>query len=200
MCSPPVSVSSNKFVATHFDLQSVDAHTAHHIYHECLKGELVHGRTVILVSHHIQLCAPGASYVVALDNGSVRFEGSKEGFNQSGVFKSLINSSADAVEDSRPANNSSDTVVELEGGQPMESQSQISTGSIRVSLQASGSKSENKRPHKLVQDEKRAQGRVSRDIWELYLSACGNRWYWISFIAIFIAAAVGPVLDRGWLG
>ncbi|KAF8178262.1 multidrug resistance-associated ABC transporter [Pholiota molesta] len=181
-------------------LSAVDAHTAHHIYHECLKGELVHGRTVILVSHHIQLCAPGASYVVALDNGSVRFEGSKEGFNQSGVFKSLINSSADAVEDSRPANNSSDTVVELKGGQPMESQSQISTGSIRVSLQASGSKSENKRPHKLAQDEKRAQGRVSRDIWELYLSACGNRWYWISFVAIFIAAAVGPVLDRGWLG
>lgn len=42
----------------------VDAHTAHHLFEKCIKGELMRGRTVILVSHHVQLCAPDAKYIV----------------------------------------------------------------------------------------------------------------------------------------
>lgn len=45
-------------------LSAVDAHTARHIYDQCLKGPLLVGRTIILVSHHVHLCLPGASYVV----------------------------------------------------------------------------------------------------------------------------------------
>ena len=67
-------------------------HTAHRLYRECLKGEFMQGRTVILV--YIQLCAPGASYITALDNGRVIFEGSKEGFYNSGIMKTLIQSTA----------------------------------------------------------------------------------------------------------
>jgi hypothetical protein len=43
---------------------AVDAHTALHIYDRCLKGPLLAGRTVVLISHHVQLCVPGASYIV----------------------------------------------------------------------------------------------------------------------------------------
>jgi ABC-type multidrug transport system ATPase subunit len=50
------------------------------------------GRTVILVSHHVQLCAPGASYIATLDNARVLFEGSKEDFYSSGIRKTLIQS------------------------------------------------------------------------------------------------------------
>lgn len=42
----------------------VDAHTAHHLFEKCIKGNLMRGRTVILVSHHVQLCAPDAKYIV----------------------------------------------------------------------------------------------------------------------------------------
>jgi hypothetical protein len=44
----------------------VDAHTADHIFEKCIRGPLLSGRTVILVSHHVQLTAPGAAYVVRL--------------------------------------------------------------------------------------------------------------------------------------
>ncbi|KAG1772538.1 hypothetical protein EV702DRAFT_1048657 [Suillus placidus] len=37
----------------------------------CIKGELVHERTAILVSHRVQLCLTGTSYVVTLDDGLV---------------------------------------------------------------------------------------------------------------------------------
>ncbi|KAG1791013.1 uncharacterized protein HD556DRAFT_1445536 [Suillus plorans] len=42
-----------------------------HTYFKCIKGELVHERTAILVSRRVQLCLTGASYVVALDDGLV---------------------------------------------------------------------------------------------------------------------------------
>lgn len=71
-------------------LNQVDVHTAHHIYHTCLKGELMKGRSVILVSHHIQLCAEGAAYVVALDGGSTAFEGGPAEFRRSTVFRNLL--------------------------------------------------------------------------------------------------------------
>lgn len=54
------------------DLSTVDAHTAPLLPpppNECPKGELMKGRTTVLVSHHVQLCAPGAKYIVALENG-----------------------------------------------------------------------------------------------------------------------------------
>ncbi|KAJ7826783.1 multidrug resistance-associated ABC transporter [Mycena olivaceomarginata] len=73
-------------------LAAVDAHTAHHLYHSCLRGELMRGRTVILVSHHVQLCTPGAGYVVALDNGRVQFQGSRDEFQSSVVMRGLVQS------------------------------------------------------------------------------------------------------------
>jgi hypothetical protein len=52
------------------------------------------GRTVIVVSHHVQLCAPGASYVVALDNRRVQFQGIRDDFRSSGVTSGLVQSTA----------------------------------------------------------------------------------------------------------
>ena len=52
------------------------------------------GRTIILVSHHVQLCAPGAQYIVSLDNGRVQYSGDYEGFQGSGVLKTLVQSGA----------------------------------------------------------------------------------------------------------
>ena len=48
----------------------VDAHMTHYLYHE---GEPMQARVIILVSHHVQLYAPGASYITALES-SRRFK------------------------------------------------------------------------------------------------------------------------------
>jgi ABC-type lipoprotein export system ATPase subunit len=52
-------------------LSAVDAHTAHAIMENCLTGSITAGRTILLVSHHTALVAPGAAFIVALDNVSV---------------------------------------------------------------------------------------------------------------------------------
>ncbi|GAA5991895.1 hypothetical protein JCM10908_002259 [Rhodotorula pacifica] len=70
-------------------LSAVDAHTAAHIYERCLKGPLLAGRTVVLVSHHVQITAAGAALVVSLVNGRVAFQGTSEEFLESDGYKAI---------------------------------------------------------------------------------------------------------------
>ncbi|GAA6021159.1 hypothetical protein JCM10207_008338 [Rhodosporidiobolus poonsookiae] len=70
-------------------ISAVDAHTAAHIFEKCLKGPLLEGRTVVLVSHHVQLTAPGAAYVVELDNGRVGFSGTGADYLKSESFTAI---------------------------------------------------------------------------------------------------------------
>lgn len=177
---------------------SVDAHTAHHLYHECLKGDLLVGRTIILVSHHVQLCAPGASYIVALDNGRVQFEGPKDAFYNSGAIASLIQSTQAEGE----PQGDKDETDKLEAAQESilaEDPEPQSETSSTVAETSPSIKLERKPARKLVEEEKRAVGRISRDIWETYIWACGNGWYWAIFIFFLIVASASPVLENGWL-
>ncbi|KAI0312306.1 multidrug resistance-associated ABC transporter [Amylostereum chailletii] len=185
-------------------LSAVDAHTAHHLYHECLKGDLMRGRTVILVSHHVQLCATGASYVVALDNGRVLYEGDREAFLTSGVVKKLVQSAGEPDDKDKQAAAEVPTIEEeiaaetekaglAHASAPSEASSTVATAST------ADVKPEKKAPRKLVDEETRAVGRISRDVWAEYISACGNVWYWIIFGFSLLLAAASPVAENGWL-
>lgn len=51
-------------------LSAVDVPVAQWLCERALTGELVEGRTRILVTHHPDVCLPAASYVVAVENGT----------------------------------------------------------------------------------------------------------------------------------
>ncbi|KAH8101555.1 hypothetical protein BXZ70DRAFT_101862 [Cristinia sonorae] len=58
-------------------LAALDVHTAKWIVDECLKGDLIRGRTVLLVTHNIALTSPIAEFVVSIGrNGCVTSQGS----------------------------------------------------------------------------------------------------------------------------
>jgi ABC-type multidrug transport system ATPase subunit len=167
------------------------------------------GRTVILVSHHVQLCAPGASYIVALENGRVLYKGDSEGFQSSGVMQGLTHSGA--VES--PGRDEGEAVVretneELllcekdDGGGSSTPNTEIP--SENDSLGGVTSVDENptqkkKGPRKLVEEEARAVGRVGRTVWETYFKACGGASYWFIFVIAFVLAAMSPIGENGWL-
>ncbi|GLB42389.1 putative atp-binding cassette transporter [Lyophyllum shimeji] len=174
-------------------LSAVDAHTAHHLYHQCLKGDLMKGRTVILVSHHVQLCAPGASYVVALDNGRVMFEGDRDAFQSSGVIRTLVQTTDAAA----AADSKEEEVVETMDAFPKETDPNSESSSTIAPV--SDNKVEKKTPRKLIEEEKRAVGRIGRDVWATYILACGKGWYWTLFLTILIVASLSPVFENGWL-
>ncbi|KAG2156756.1 multidrug resistance-associated ABC transporter [Suillus bovinus] len=184
-------------------LSAVDAHTAHHIYFKCIKGELMHGRTVILVSHHVQLCLSGAAYVVALDNGQLLFAGEREAFEASPVKGTLVQTMAGASKRQTAASTSKDPSVSA-------SHSPVSTPVQDVEFDPTSETSstvvnepqvsvERKVPRKVVEDEKRAVGRVNRDVWKLYVKSCGAYRYWVWFLSVLVLGALCPVAENLWL-
>ncbi len=169
------------------------------------------GRTVILVSHHVQLCAPGASYIVALENGRVLYKGDRQGFQSSGVMgrlaqsgasESLVRDEAEAVADQTIE----ETLLQTEkdgtkGDSPSSTKMQpedSSSGAETPVVDAEPSPKK-KGPRKLVEEETRAVGRIGRSVWETYIKACGRSPYWVIFVVSFLFAAASPVAENGWL-
>ena len=177
-------------------LSAVDAHTADHLFNKCLRGELMEGRTVILVSHHVQLCAPGASYIVALDNGRIQFQGGREAFYASGVIDGLVQSGA-------AANQEEEGEAKIPGAEELAEAITV-TPSETSSVAASSTvvadpKPDKKIPRKFVEEEKRAVGRIGKDVWSNYTHAVGGPWYWIIFLSSLVVATLGPIAEKGWI-
>ncbi|KZT35927.1 hypothetical protein SISSUDRAFT_1064088 [Sistotremastrum suecicum HHB10207 ss-3] len=199
-------------------LSAVDAHTARHLFDNCLKGPLMKNRTIILVSHHVQLCAPGASYIVALDNGRVMYAGDRGGFEGSSVMAGLVQQTDPEAKD-KDGNKEKEKEKEGQVEKPIEAvapdsasseedQENIATVSSASSTiaapsesaaKSSEAKTERKAPRKLIEEEKRAVGRISKDIWLTYFSACGNWVYWTIFLFSVLLAAASPVVENNWL-
>ncbi|EMD35632.1 hypothetical protein CERSUDRAFT_85569 [Gelatoporia subvermispora B] len=185
-------------------LSAVDAHTAHHLYYECLKGELMQGRTIILVSHHVQLCSAGASFIVALDNGRVQFQGDRESFRTSDVLNTLVQSGAGDASDDKE-----ETVVpdveeiaekqDKSNGHTEQASEADSSTAAATPVETEAKPEVKKAPRKLVEEEKRAVGRIGKDIWTTYIGAAGGWAYWSIFGLMLILAALSPVLENGWL-
>ncbi|KAH8810334.1 multidrug resistance-associated ABC transporter [Flagelloscypha sp. PMI_526] len=176
-------------------LSAVDAHTAHHIYHKCLKGDLMRGRTVVLVSHHVQLCAPDARYIVALDNGEIIFSGDSPSFMKSTVMSGLIQSRAIDADDTEEAVLESNHDIDASLIPPV-APSEISDTS---SATAAATAKDKKAPRKLVSEEQRAVGRISNTIYRLYLTSFGGYIFWLIFVVIFAVSALVPVAENSWL-
>ncbi|KAI0948073.1 hypothetical protein AcW1_009675 [Taiwanofungus camphoratus] len=184
-------------------LSAVDAHTARHLFYECLKGDLMRGRTVILVSHHVQLCAPSAGYIVALDNGRVIFEGNRDAFRSSDVLNTLVQSGAtDSTDDKEETAVTGVEEAISEKNLPNgngEGSSETTSTSGTTAIDPEVKPEKNKVPRKLIEEEKRAVGRIGKDIWAAYIGACGGYGYWILFALALMLAALSPVFENGWL-
>lgn len=156
-------------------------------------------RTVILVSHHVQLCVPGVNYVVALENGRVQFQGDREAFQQSEVLKSLSQTNAadqsDEKEDAAVV-----TIEEADEKIPENGQGSEASSTVAPTTGTTDAKPEQRKvPRRLVEEEKRAVGRISQDIWSTYIKACGGWGFWSVFALSAGLAALAPVADNGWL-
>jgi ABC-type multidrug transport system ATPase subunit len=193
MSSLPVRAPLDLYLFTS-DCSPVDAHTADYLFNNCLKGELMNGRTVVLVSHHVQLCSAGASYVVALDNGAVQFFGNGQEFQASGLIQNLVQSGGAAIEDD-------EALVPHEDATPDDRKTVTDASSeTAVSTTDSTAKPEKaKSPRKLVADEARATGRVGLDIWALFVKSCGGSVHWIVTVVALLIAGASPLIENGWL-
>ena len=78
--------SSARYILIDDALSAVDAHTAQHLVEHALRGPLVRGRSIVLVTNAVSLVSPVASYAVILDKGQITAVGAPRELVRSGVL------------------------------------------------------------------------------------------------------------------
>lgn len=162
-------------------LSAVDAHTAKHLYENCLIGSLMKNRTVILVTHHVGLCLSGADYVVAMKEGEVVEAGSPKDVLKSGALGEELSRSEEAK------------VISAEEA--------AVDGPIPTVPKNLVKKSNNNGANagKLTQDEERAEGGVSLSVYKTFIDASGGIKFWILVIVLFCMAQACTLGQDYWI-
>lgn len=139
-------------------------HTAVHLVSNCLGGPLAVGRTIILVTHHISLCLPVASYLVEISNGTLLRNGTIQDFERDGLLQTVVE-----VEEFPPE------------AQPQTSENEADGLTTEIKPYARS------RPNngKLIEVEARAEGRVSMRTYLTYIRAAGV-FSWIVTIFLMV--------------
>jgi ABC-type multidrug transport system ATPase subunit len=132
-------------------------HTAQHLVRHALTGPLAKDRTILLVTHHISLCLPHASYLIELSKGKVAHQGTVQELRDQGVLQQVVD--AEDIVEEEPENISDTPATENEAD--------------LVDSKANGKPSRQLTDGKLVEAEARAEGRVSLHSYLTYIRASG---------------------------
>ncbi|TGO38380.1 hypothetical protein BHYA_0076g00310 [Botrytis hyacinthi] len=152
---------------------ALDAHVGKEIYDNALMGELSIGRTRILVTHHVSLCLPRASYAVQLSkNGGLEHAGSIDELRKTGNFDDIIKAEQEVEA----------AVEEVDA-----SEANVNKPSDKPAT----------KPKKLIEDEKRETGSVKASVYTKYLMATGGIPFW-GLVLIFYLVAEALVIGRSW--
>ncbi|KAF9533294.1 hypothetical protein CPB83DRAFT_880389 [Crepidotus variabilis] len=166
--------AQTKYVLLDDPLSAVDAHTSRFLYDKLILGSLLKNRTVVLVTHHVQLVLPGAFYYIRLLHGRVDVQGLTKDLLEQGLVEALEESDKQLVDlDLVPNDN-----VEKE--------------------KVSQSKKKAKKPKQLVKAEHRSVGGVKWTIYNRYLNA-SSYWTWIILALLVGIIQLLGIAEKLWL-
>ncbi|KAF9257847.1 multidrug resistance-associated ABC transporter [Marasmius fiardii PR-910] len=157
-------------------LAALDVHTAKWIVEKCFKGDLLKGRTVLLVTHNIPLTAPLADFVVSVRDGKIESQGSADIVLPN--FESLVE------EEEENSDKTENYEGREEGGAPENAVKATSNG-------------------KLIVAEEVAIGRVGLSAAKMYASAFGGNHPLLTFgtfIGGLVVIGTVNVLSMWYLG
>lgn len=122
------------------------------MYEKLLRGPLLASRTVILVTHHVDLVLPGAHYLVRMLDGRIDTQGTVADLRAQGVLDDITH------EAEAEAHKEEKAVAAEES--PAAADETVKDPTDQA-----------KKPRKLVEDEKREHGGVKWRIYKKYLEA-----------------------------
>ncbi|WWD19355.1 hypothetical protein CI109_103814 [Kwoniella shandongensis] len=179
-------------------LSAVDAQTARHIYDHVLQGPLTKGRTVIMVTHQVNLVAPAAGYIVMLDNGRVTASGSPAELSSSGNLELTEEDNSGSTTASTsttltPTGDNIESQLDGDESEALEAQKKIDAD------KAAKTTEEAKLAKQLVAAETSGQGTVGIATYLLYLKSMGGLFFWIAIISAFFGSHTLQVVNNAWI-
>ncbi|KAF8580919.1 multidrug resistance-associated ABC transporter [Ramaria rubella] len=157
---------------------AVDSHTARFLFEHLLKGPLVSHRTVLLVTHHVELVLPGTHYLIQLLEGRIHQQGTVEELKGQGLLNYIMHEAHTKDNEGLP--------------KEVDSEDKVKTG-------ITGADGVAKQARKLVEEEERADGEVKWSIYKIYLKA-SSYWTWFFALLGIVAAELCEVGVRVWMG
>jgi len=148
-------------------LSSLDASTSQYVYAHCLKGDLLEGRRIVMVSHNVSLLLPTADLVIQLKNGGIAKAGTAQELREDLLQEEEREVTEDFDSLAPPVVEKSKSVV-------------TSTGSAR----------------RIYQEEHQESGNVHSSHYRFVVENVGGIWYWTGLMTFVISAQVTFLLTR----
>ncbi|KAI0050163.1 multidrug resistance-associated ABC transporter [Auriscalpium vulgare] len=178
--------SRAKYVLLDDPLSAVDSHTARFLFEKLLQGPLLANRTVILVTHHVDLVLPGAHYLVRMLDGRIDTQGTVAELRERGILDEITQE------------------AELEAAEKQATAEEVPSAEEAVANAAGSGEeaaepaAEHKKPRKLIEDEQRETGGIKWSIYNTYMKA-SSYWTWVIMELIIILEQVLSVSEKVWM-
>ncbi|KIP06892.1 hypothetical protein PHLGIDRAFT_128004 [Phlebiopsis gigantea 11061_1 CR5-6] len=169
-----------KYVLLDDPLSAVDSHTARFLFDKLLRGPLLAHRTVILVTHHVELVLPGTHYLVRMLDGRVDTQGTPKDLRTRGVLDDITH----------------DESVEAHKEEQAVEVAEASTDEEAKVDDAETPKA--KAPRKLIEEEHRETGTVKWAIYKTYLKA-SSYWTWVILFSLIMLNQMLGVSEKLWI-
>ncbi|KAH9924948.1 multidrug resistance-associated ABC transporter [Amylocystis lapponica] len=176
-----------KYVLLDDPLSAVDSHTARFLFERLLRGPLLAHRTVILVTHHVELVLPGAHYLVRMLDGRIDTQGTVKELRERGVLDDIAQDESVEVHKEEQAVEAAEQEADAEIDAAAEGDGETAKPAEKT-----------KKARKLIEEEKREIGGVKWSIYKTYLEA-SSYWTWaILCTLIFLSQGLG-VTEKFWI-
>ena len=148
---------------------AVDSHTARRLLDKLFRGPLLANRTVVLVTHHVELMLPAASHIVRLLDGRVDAFGTIAELRAKGLLEEIKHEAElEQEHDAPPAEDAKAAVVD------------------------------DKKAKKLVEEEARAVGAVQWRIYKTYLKAAAYIT-WVGILILIVVSQAFRIGQLLWI-
>ncbi|KAI0945816.1 hypothetical protein AcV7_009953 [Taiwanofungus camphoratus] len=175
-----------KYVLLDDPLSAVDSHTARFLFDRLFQGPLLAHRTVVLVTHHVELVLPGTYYLVRMLDGRIDTQGTVKELRSRGVLDDITHDEAvEAHKEEQEA-----VAIEKKDNADIDAEAEANSDSKPIEKA--------KKPRKLIEEEKRETGSVKWHIYNTYLRA-SSYWTWAILLLLIVLTQVLGVAEKLWI-
>ncbi|KAH8899934.1 putative multidrug resistance protein, partial [Thozetella sp. PMI_491] len=182
--------SRAKYILLDDCLSALDARTASHVFFHAVKGRLMRNRTCIFATHHVKLAVPEAEYVVLLNEGRIRGQGTPGELVSAGFLGADILENSEASDGSEEDSTDSDTAdIDFDNHQfQVFPRSSDSVDDEEASEQTEPKYQEGKR-----------EGAVPWPVLRNFLLSMGSHGYWIIVLVGFVSQQLVALGTNLWI-